>query len=94
MTRSAEMTKPTDEKTAIDATNAVKQALIEHGFILGIFHPEQKAMAEQLAELITPIVWGFALQYAHESFLEDPPFNGLEVLTRLQTMKGRHNGND
>ena len=89
------MTEPTDDlRTAIDVTETVKQALIEHGFIIGIFYPEQKAMVKHLAELITPVVWDLALQYAHESFVEDPPFNGLEVLTRLQTMKGRHNGND
>ena len=80
--------------TKIDATTAVKEALLSHGFILSHFFPEQKAMAEQLAELITPLVWRLAIQHAHDDFVENPPYNGLEVLTRLDTMKGQSNADD
>lgn len=80
--------------SGIDVTTAVKNALLDHSFILSPYWPEQKAIAEQIVELITPIVWRLAIQHAHDSFVEDPPFNGLEVLTRLDAMKGQNNADD
>ena len=48
---------------------------------------DERASYEAMAGAAIPIVWKAAMHHAHESFVEDPPFDGLEVLMRLDRME-------